>query len=98
MIKGKNKKFPLYLVWNSANSSPRWVTQGESLSPEWFSSERGGGWDSGLRGARTDVPLAPSLEKRECVTRVGTIARSTISMEPTLFARKGIHMWSVIPI
>jgi len=68
------------LVWISANSSAHWVTQGENLSPASdLENERA----AEIQGCEERL-----LELHECVTRVGAIARLTVSMEPTPLLEK----------
>ena len=85
---GKNKKFLLYLAWILANSSARWVTQGESLSPASDLANEG--------AAEIQACAERLLELRECVTRVGTIARLTVSMEPPPLLEK-VSMGDLLP-
>ena len=85
---GKNKKFLLYLAWILANSSARWVTQGESLSPASDLVNEGA---AEIQGCAERL-----LELRECVTRVGTIARLTVSEEPTPLLEK-VSMRDLLP-
>ena len=80
---GKNKKFLLYLAWILANSSARWVTQGESLSPASDLANEG--------AAEIQICAERLLELRECVTRVGTIITFDCFDGANPVAGKGIH-------